>query len=72
MPKSFHPPYAGVNIRVWNIVTRMCDYRRGFGFGFIDQLQVVTTNNYNITANFHTLQFTVTYILVFSVCYSLH
>jgi hypothetical protein len=23
------------------------------GFGFIDHLQVVTTNNYNISADFH-------------------
>jgi hypothetical protein len=36
------------------------DSRRGFGLGiaFIDHLQVVTTNNYNITADFHTLQLT--------------
>jgi hypothetical protein len=31
------------------IVTCMSDYRRGFGLdiGFIDHLEVVTTNNYN-------------------------
>jgi hypothetical protein len=34
----------------------MSDSRRGFGF--IDHLQVVTTNNYNTIADFHTLQFT--------------
>jgi hypothetical protein len=26
--------------------------------GFIDHLQVVTTNNYNVIADFHTLQIT--------------
>jgi hypothetical protein len=38
----------------------MGDYRWGFrlGIGFIDNLQVVTTNNYNIIADFHTLQIT--------------
>jgi hypothetical protein len=43
-----------------NIVTCMNDSRRGFGLdiGFIDNLQFVTTNNYNSVANFHTLQFT--------------
>jgi hypothetical protein len=36
------------------------DSRRGFGLeiGFIDHLQVITTNNYNTIANFHTLQIT--------------
>jgi hypothetical protein len=38
----------------------MSDSRRGVGLdiGFIDHLQVVTTNNHNIIANFHTLQIT--------------
>jgi hypothetical protein len=37
-----------------------CDHWRGFGLdiGFIDHLQVVTTNNYNTIADFHTLQIT--------------
>jgi hypothetical protein len=32
-----------------HIVTNMSDYRRGFelDIGYIDHLQVVTTNNYN-------------------------
>jgi hypothetical protein len=35
----------------------MSDYRRGFGLeiGFIDLLQVETTNNYNTSVNFHIL-----------------
>jgi hypothetical protein len=43
-----------------NILTCMSDCRRGFGLkvGFADYLQVVTTNNYNTIANFHTLQIT--------------
>jgi hypothetical protein len=40
----------------------MCqsDSWHGFGLdiGFIDHLQVVTTNNYNITTDFHTLPIT--------------
>jgi hypothetical protein len=42
------------------IVTCMRASRRGFGLkiGFIDHLQVVTTNNYNTIANFHILQVT--------------
>jgi hypothetical protein len=42
--------------------------------GFIDHLytQPVTTNNYRAIANFHTLQFTPSYTLVFSVCYNFH
>jgi hypothetical protein len=40
--------------------------------GFIGHLQVVTTNNYNTIANLHTLQITVAYRLVFSVCYNQH
>jgi hypothetical protein len=52
----------------------MCDYRRNFGLenGFIDNLEVVTANNYDIVANFHTLQITRAHRLVFSVYYSLH
>jgi hypothetical protein len=34
----------------------MSDYRGGFGF--VDHLRVVTTDNYNIIADFHTLQIT--------------
>jgi hypothetical protein len=50
----------------------MCDYRWGCGLDiwFIDHLQVVTSDNYNTIADFHTLQITVT--LVSSVYYSLH
>jgi hypothetical protein len=37
----------------------MCDYGRVFWIiGFIDYLQVVTTNNYNTIVDFHTLQIT--------------
>jgi hypothetical protein len=34
----------------------VCDYRRGFGLEirFIYHLEVVTTNNYNIIADFYT------------------
>jgi hypothetical protein len=41
-------------------VTCASYYRRGFGLeiGFIDHLQVVTTSEYNTTANFHTSQIT--------------
>jgi hypothetical protein len=35
-------------------------------------LHVVTTNNYNTIADFHTLQITGAHRLVFSVCYTLH
>jgi hypothetical protein len=37
-----------------------CDYRRRFKLeiGFIDHLQVVTTNYCNTIANFHTLKIT--------------
>jgi hypothetical protein len=46
---------------VWStrqhIVACMCDSRRGFELdtGFVDHLQVVTTNNYSTVANSHTL-----------------
>jgi hypothetical protein len=38
----------------------MSDYRRGFRrkIRFIEHLQVITTSNYNIIVNFHTLQIT--------------
>jgi hypothetical protein len=38
----------------------MSDSRRGSGLdiGFIDHLQIVTTNNYNTISDFHTLQIT--------------
>jgi hypothetical protein len=38
----------------------MSGYRQGFGLeiGFIDHLQVITTNNYITIDNFHTLQIT--------------
>jgi hypothetical protein len=44
----------------------------GFGLviGFIDQLQAVTTNNYNIITDFHTFQSTVAQALGFSVSIS--
>jgi hypothetical protein len=44
----------------------------GLDIGFIDQAQVVTTNNYISIADFHNLQITGAHRLVFSVCYSLH
>jgi hypothetical protein len=49
-----------------NIVTCMCDYRRGFGLD-IDHFstQLVITLNYSAITDLHTLQITVT--LVFSV-----
>jgi hypothetical protein len=52
-----------------HIVICMCDYRRAFGLEirFIDGLQVVTTSNYNVIANFHTSQITTAYA-VFYVC----
>jgi ethanolamine utilization microcompartment shell protein EutS len=54
----------------------MCDSRRGFALevGFIDHFstQLVTTLNYSAIADLHTLQFTVTYTLVFSLCYIVH
>jgi hypothetical protein len=48
----------------------MSDYRRGFGFdiGFTDHLQVTTTNNRNIIADFHTLQITTAHAKHFPAC----
>jgi hypothetical protein len=45
---------------ILNTVTCMSDSRRGFGLdiGFLDHLQVVTTNNYTTNAGFHTLPIT--------------
>jgi hypothetical protein len=39
----------------------LSDSRRGFGLdiGFTDNLKVVTTNNYNTIADFHTFQITI-------------
>jgi hypothetical protein len=37
--------------------------------GFINHLQVITTNNYSNTADLHNLQFTIVHSLVFPVCY---
>jgi hypothetical protein len=50
-------------------ITCMSDSRRGFGLeiGFTQQTQVVTTNHYNIIANFHILQITIAQA-VFSFC----
>jgi hypothetical protein len=49
------------------------DYLRGFGLkiGFIDHLQVVTTNNYNTGANFHNLQITTAHANSFQSAVSL-
>jgi ethanolamine utilization microcompartment shell protein EutS len=56
-----------------NIVTRMGDYRRGFGsdIGFINHFntQLVITLNDSAISDLHTLQITVTHTLMFSVCY---
>jgi hypothetical protein len=53
-------PYCSSYVKYWlkYIVTCLCDYRRGFGFeiGFINPLQVVTTNHYDTIANFLTFQ----------------
>jgi hypothetical protein len=48
----------------------MCDYRRGFGLliGFIEHLQVVTTNNHNTIADFHTLRITTSHAKSFPAC----
>jgi hypothetical protein len=47
----------------------MSDYRRGFELyiGFIDHLQVVTTNNYNTIADFHALTISPAYAKFFSM-----
>jgi hypothetical protein len=54
-----------------NIVTCRGDYRRVLDWmiGFIDTLYTPlgTTDNYSAIADLHTLQFTVTHALVFSV-----
>jgi hypothetical protein len=55
----------------WMIVTCINDYRRvlGWKIGFIDTLYIElgTTGNYSLTADLHTLQFSVTHALGFSV-----
>jgi hypothetical protein len=45
----------------------MGDYSRGFGF--IDHLQVLSTNKYNTIADFYILQITRAHNVVFLVCY---
>jgi hypothetical protein len=44
-------PYGSSYVKYWlmYIVTCLCDSQRSFGFemGFIDYLQVVTTNHYD-------------------------
>jgi hypothetical protein len=40
----------------------------GFWIGFIDHLQVVTTNNYATVADFHTLQITTAHAISFPAC----
>jgi hypothetical protein len=55
-----------------NTVTCMSDPRRGFGLeiGFIDHLQVVTVNDNNTIANFHTLQTTIAHPQSFQTSFS--
>jgi hypothetical protein len=56
-----------------NTVKCMSDSRRSFGLeiGFTDHLQVVTTNNYNTIAIFHTLRITTAYVKSFQSAVSL-
>jgi hypothetical protein len=62
---------AAAILLVSNIVTRMGDYRRGFrsDIGFINHFkeQLVITLNDSAITDLHTLQITVTHILMFSV-----
>jgi hypothetical protein len=46
-----------------------CDYKLGFRIRFLDHLPVVTTNTYNIIADFHTLIITRAQSLLFLFCY---
>jgi hypothetical protein len=49
---------------------KVCDCIRGFLIiGFIDHLQVVTINNYNIIADFYNLQFIRPHSPLYSFCY---
>jgi hypothetical protein len=50
----------------------MCDYRRGFELeiGCIDRLQLLTTNNYNIVSNVHTVKITTTYAKSFQSAFT--
>jgi hypothetical protein len=55
-----------------NIVTCMCDYRRGFGLqiGFTDHFttRLVTTSNYSSIADLYAFQITIAYSKSFPVC----
>jgi hypothetical protein len=55
-----------------NTLTCNSDYWRDFGLevGFFDHLQVVTTNNYNTIANFHTLQITAAHAKSFQCAFT--
>jgi hypothetical protein len=61
---------AGTSV---NILTCMCDYRRGFGLdiGFIDHFntQPVIPLNYCAIFDLHNLKFTREQSIVFLVCY---
>jgi hypothetical protein len=46
----------------------MDDYRQFWIIGFIDYLQVVTTNNYNTIVYFHTLQISTVHAKSFPAC----